>query len=409
MKGVTTVKKQIFFLMLILVLLAGWTFACADPDLTLQDTSLRSGAWAEAYAQILAERSGDIQAYQDYVTDITSSPLCRAVGITDLTGDGVPELMFLDLVQENEYGFQVGRFWVYTSDTQGVRCALTLRPEIDDLLYSRYYLAENGLLTIHFSDCEKGWIMQFRPALNGSFTAETTLIEEADFSGEGPDYYFQNGKKITAKKFKSITSQIKAGEGSMIGSLDVDNGGYGFTCTLSEALEALSSGAITGVQPASPSGGRFPELTFFRGTFTAGQKFAVYSAPSARSWRGANGKAAITSGSEIFVAGTEDGWILIMYELESGVIRAGYIDSRKIDGQFTSGDALSFSGTQMTLVAAAEMTDDPVRKNATIGKLKKGTKVTCLAEYRGMIYVEAKVSGKTARGFISPSSLGLGD
>ena len=407
MKGVTMMKKQIFFLVLIFVLLAGRTFACADPDLALQDTSLRSASWTDAYAQILAERSGDIQAYQDYVTGITSLPFCRTVGIMDLTGDGVPELLFMDLVHDTEYGFEVGRFWIYTSDTQGVRCALTLQPEIDDLLYSRYYLAEDGLLTIHFSDCEKGWIIQFRPALNGLYTAETTLIEEADFSGEGPDYYFRNGKKITAKKFKSITSQIKAGEGTLIGSLDVDNDGYGFTYTLSEALEALSSGAIADVQPSSPSGGRFPELTFFPGTFTAGQKFAVYSAPSARSWRGANGKAAITSGSEIFVAGTEDGWILIIYELESGVIRAGYIDSQKIDGQFTSGDALSFSRTEMTLVAAAEMTDDPVRKGTTIGKLKKGTKVTCLAEYRGWIYVEAKVSGKTARGFIAPSSLGL--
>jgi hypothetical protein len=39
--------------------------------------------------------------------------------------------------------------------------------------------------------------------------------------------------------------------------------------------------------------------------------------------------------------------------------------------------------------------------------LKKGTKVICLAEFRGWIYVEAKVSGKTARGFISPSCLDL--
>ena len=405
--------------MLILFLLTGCTFACADPDLTLQDKSLRSGSWTNVYSQILTDSSEGIQAYQDYVTSITYSPVCRAVGLTDLTGDSLPELLFFDLVHDTEYGFEVGRLWIYTSDGKGVHCALTFRPEIDDLLYSRYYLAKSGVLTIHFSDCEMSWIMQLRPDSNGYYAAETTLIEQSDLSGEGPDYYFRNGGKISLKKYRSLTEQIRADQGSLIGSLQVDEGGYGFTYTLAEALEILSSGEALNVQQPeagntsqqslSLTGSRFPELSFFPGVFTAGQKFAVYSAPSARSWRGANGKAAITSGSEIFIAGTEDNWILILYELDSGVTRVGYIDSRKINGQHTSGDALPFSRTQMTLVTGTVMTDDPVRQKTTIGKLKKGAKVTCLAEYQGWIYVEAKVSGKTARGFIAPSSLGLED
>ena len=40
-----------------------------------------------------------------------------------------------------------------------------------------------------------------------------------------------------------------------------------------------------------------------------------------------------------------------------------------------------------------------------MGKLKKGTSVLCLAEYQGMIYVETKLGGKTARGFIPSSAL----
>ena len=409
-------KKQFYCLMLILFLMTGWTCACADPDLKLQDTSLRSGSWANEYLQVLKERSAGIQAYQDYVTSITSIPVCHPVGLMDLTDDGTPELLFLELYHETEYGFDVGRLWIYTSDGNGVHCVLTVQPEIDDMLYSRYYLAENGLLTIHFSDTEMGWILQLRPGLYGEYMAETTLIEQEDFSGEGPDYYFQNGKKITAKKFKSLTTQIQADQGTLIGSLQVDEGGYGFTHTLTEAQEILASEEMLSVQwpdagkiPQSPTGGKLPELSFFRGTFTAGQKFDVYSAPSTRSWRGANGKASIASGSEIFVAGTEDDWILIIYELNSGVIRAGYINSKKIKGQYTSGNALSFSRTQMTLVTGTEMTDDPIRQQTTIGKLKKGTKVICLAEYQGWIYVEAKVSGKTARGFIAPSSLGFGN
>ena len=410
-------KKRGFCLMLIVFLLAGWTFACADPDLTLQDTSLRSGVWAEEYAQILTERAEGIEGYEAYVAEVTYSPVCRSVGLMDLTRDGIPELLFMELNQENEYGFNSGRLWIYTADWKGVHCVLTIQPEIDDMLYSSYYLSEKGLLTIHFNDTETGWIMQFSPD-KGQYTAETTLTSQEDYSGEGPDVYYQNGKKISRKKYESLAAKIKTGEGVMIGSLQVDEGGYGFTNTLAEALALLSSGDALSAQwpgagedsqhPQSVTGGQLPELSFFRGSFTAGQKFAVYSAPSDRSWRGASGKAAITSGSEIFVAGKDGNWILIIYELGSGLIRVGYVDTAKISGQYTSGNALSFAGKEMTLTENTVMTDDPIRQAGTIGKLKKGAKVTCLAEYQGWIYVEAKVSGKTARGFIAPSSLGFG-
>ena len=79
----------------------------------------------------------------------------------------------------------------------------------------------------------------------------------------------------------------------------------------------------------------------------------------------------------------------------------------KIGGSAPSLEPLVLSGTDMTLVESAVLTDDPAHQKSTVGKLKKGASVTCLAEYQGWIYVEAKVSGKTARGFIAPSALGL--
>ena len=406
-------KKRIYCLALIIFLLAGLTGACAEPDLTLQDRKVYPSSWADAYTEILTDRAEDIRAYQDYISEVTSGPACRAVGLRDLTGDGIPELMFLELFHETEYGFNVGRFRIYTSDWKGVHCALTFQPEIDDMMFSRFCLAEDGLLTVWFSDSERGWVMQLRRKPDGSYAAETTLTAEEDFSGEGPDRYYRNGKKISEKKYLSLAAQIRAAEGTEIGSMQEHEGGYGFGYTPDEALEILSSGEKRSELwpgaglPHIQKAGMFPELTLRPGAFTAGQRFDVYSAPSDRSWRGAKGKAAITSGSPIFVAGTEDGWILILYELESGVIRAGYIDSRKISGEYTSGDALSFSRTEAVLASAAVMTDDPIRQKETVARLKKGTKVTCLAEYRGWIYVEAKVSGKTARGFIAPSCIGI--
>ena len=410
-------KKRLSGILALLFLLLCMGGANADPDLTLQDTSVRPEPWAAAYSRILQERAAGIQAYREYVTEVTYLSDCKPVGLTDLTGDGIPELIFLDLLNDTEYGFKVGRLWIYTRNWTGVHCMLSLQPEIDDLLYSSVYLGKGGLLTLYFNDCEMGWKMQLRPGRTGIYEAQTILTVQEDFSGEGPDSYYQNGKKISLKTYQSAVRRIQSAQGALIGSLQVDNGGSGFTLTLEEALQKLVSeempktSEVSGkngtAQEGSPSGGQFPELVFSRGTFTPGQTFAVYSAPSKRSWRGAKGKAAITSGSEIFVAGTTGSWILIWYELNSGLNRVGYISTEKMKGDYTTGGVLSLAQTEMALVADTEMTDDPINQATTISKLKKGTKVICLAEFQGWIYVEAKVSGKTARGFISPSALEL--
>ena len=387
---------------MLLLLIVGHA-AFAEPDLTIQDTAVHSGSWREAYARILEEHSAGIQAYEDYVPVITEVRTVRPVGLPDLTGDGIPELLFLDLIDDTEYGFKVGRLWIYTPDGNGVHCALTLQPEIDDLLYSQVYLAKNGTLTIYFADTERGWILQLTRDRAGRYVRDTLLTSEEDFSGEGPDRYYRNGADISAKKYRSLTEQIRESRGVQIGSLMVDEYGNGFTHTLAEAKTALAGGEPAA--SASPSGGLLPELSFARATFTPGEKFAVYSAPSARSWRGANGKASITSASEIDAAGVTDGWLLVMYELSSGVTRVGYIDVKKIREPYTAEGRPALSHLPMTLKDSAVLTDDPVQA-AAVGTLRKGSAVTCLAEYQGWIYVEAKVNGKTARGFIPPAALG---
>ena len=175
------------FLVMILLLLSLGT-SCADPALTILDSAVRSVPWAEAYTRILQERAESIRAYEDYVGYVTDTTKCHPVGMKDLTGDGTPELIFLDLLTETEYGFKVGRLWIYTQDGSGVHCALSLQPEIDDLMYSSLWLGKDRTLTYYFSDTERSWTMQLRYSRSGHYEAETTLVEEADFSGEGPDY-----------------------------------------------------------------------------------------------------------------------------------------------------------------------------------------------------------------------------
>ena len=408
-------KRSVGCMLLALFLLVATGSGLADPNLMIQDTAVRAGAWATVYGQILEEHRAAIEEYQEYVSSVTSGSECRPVGWADLTGDGTPELLFVENVHNTEYGFELGRMWIYTADGNGAHCALTLQPEIDDLLFSTLYLGADGLLTIHLSDMEMGWTLQFRMAADSRYAMETELVSQEDFSGEGPDQYFLNGREITAKAYQQTLKDIQSVMGTKIGSFLEEDSFRGFSYTAEEAMTALRSGVIaeipqaqpenSGTENDSPSEELLPTLTFFPGEFTEGQKFAVYSAPSSKSFRSAKGKAAITSGSEIFVAGTVDGWLLIQYELDSGVTRVGYVNQKIISGPYSAGSEIALAAVRMTLTESAEMTDDPVRQMSMIGKLKKGAKVTALAEYMGWIYAETKVSGKTARGFIAPESL----
>ncbi len=281
-------KRRVFGWILTVFLLLCPGGVRTEPDLSVRDGTVRTGPWTEAYAAILSERSAGIQAYRDYAASVIGLPDCRPVGLTDLTGNGIPDLLFLDLVDDTEYGYTVGRLWIYICDGSGVHCALTLQPETDDLLYSRFYLSKTGTLTLRFSDTEQGWILRLHLSPKGVYEADTVLTDASDLSGEGPDYYYLNGKEISSGTFQSLTAQVLAGLGSMIGSLMADDGGSGFAYTVTEALDALASGKMgrSDGQAAPAVPGELPEPVFIEGSFAAGQRSAVCSAPSEWSRRG---------------------------------------------------------------------------------------------------------------------------
>ena len=262
-------KRVLSGFLLLLFLMMSLSCGWADPNLTLQDSSVRAGPWAETYAAILRERAAGIQAYQEYVTAVTYSTVCHPVGLQDLTGDGVPELLFVENVHDTEYGFELGRLWIYTSDGNSTHCALSLQPETDDLLYSELFTGEGDLLTFRFTDMESSWILQFRMDQSGRYALRTELISQEDFSGEGPDQYFLNGKEISADVYRQEETWIRSTQGTAVGSLQVDDGQSGFDWTLEEALAVLGSGTVSEIpQPGqgataaastSPSGGLLPE------------------------------------------------------------------------------------------------------------------------------------------------------
>ena len=139
-----------------------------------------------------------------------------------------------------------------------------------------------------------------------------------------------------------------------------------------------------------------------------GQNLPVYSAPSRNSWRGANGKASVGTNGAIYSAGWENGWLLVMYETNSGSVRVGYVSGDDIRGGVPMDTSLTFSYAAATLNAGTALTDDPAMRKTTIAQLRAGTQVTYLTSFfnkSAWDYIETTVDGQTTRGFVPAGCL----
>ena len=157
----------------------------------------------------------------------------------------------------------------------------------------------------------------------------------------------------------------------------------------------------------SPGGSSSTSIGFVQKSFGANQNLNVYSAPGTSSYRGANGKAYVSTNGPVYVAGWDGNWLLVMYETNSGGVRVGYVRKGDISGSITA-SSLVFDYTVRTLSRSATLTDDPVTGSTAIAQLSSGTQVTYLAAYSygtSWAYVETTVGGQAARGFIPASAL----
>lgn len=142
----------------------------------------------------------------------------------------------------------------------------------------------------------------------------------------------------------------------------------------------------------------------------ADQNLPVYSAPTQNAWRGANGKASVSTNGAIYAAGWENGWLLVMYETNNGSIRVGYVDTYSIRGGVPMDTSLSFSYVTATVEQNCSLTDDPARTGSVMTTLRAGTTVTWLTRFynnSAWDYVETTVNGQTARGFVRAGSLSI--
>ena len=143
----------------------------------------------------------------------------------------------------------------------------------------------------------------------------------------------------------------------------------------------------------------------------AGQKLAVYSAPSAYAYRANNGKAAVSTNGAVYALGYENGWMLMLYEANAAnQYRVGYIDCSKIKGKLPTLDQLSWDYTSATVLGTVTLTDDPALTGKALTTLREGATVTYLSTMfndTGWDYVETVIDGQTARGFIPAGNLDI--
>ena len=210
----------------------------------------------------------------------------------------------------------------------------------------------------------------------------------------------RNGKKIAMLGRKgtevTVTGEAADSGGTMWYRVMLQDGTEGYIRSDLLSLLLPDNGASAVGETAAGA----PELTCEICAFERDRMYDVYSAPSASSWRGAKGKAAVSTNGPIWCFGYEDGWLLVMYDTNKGSSRVGYIDTEKNPGAFPNRPALGLTRLSASVTGKVAVTDDPARRAATVATLKKGSKVTLLGYYQDLAYIEFTTGGKTARGFI---------
>lgn len=128
--------------------------------------------------------------------------------------------------------------------------------------------------------------------------------------------------------------------------------------------------------------------------------YPVYTAPSEKAYRAANGKAQVSLKGGLKAYGTVGGWTLIRYEVSPGVSRVGYIRARGL------ADEIELAGSWATVTMETTLTDDPLSGQGALMTLKAGETVKCLAQWDAYYaYVQTRKNARAIRGFVPIAAL----
>ncbi len=185
-----------------------------------------------------------------------------------------------------------------------------------------------------------------------------------------------------------------------------DTGSYGAAIV----PDASASGAVQGVSeaPAAAAGTGHPRLSFTTFSFTPGQTLPVYAAPNASAPRSDGGTALMTVSGQVWVAGYDGQWLLVMYQNDSRMTRVGYVNAFQLQGTLPDIPSLSLNGTPAVIISRSALTSDPMEGTDTLMMLDSGSSVTWLADLdmnSAWAYVEVYANGTAVRGFVPRTAL----
>ncbi|MBE5796429.1 MAG: hypothetical protein E7327_03520 [Clostridiales bacterium] len=167
------------------------------------------------------------------------------------------------------------------------------------------------------------------------------------------------------------------------------------------ALLLLAVPALAEETPVLP--GQFPLKGLPEDT-----TFEVRTGPGEAYHHAAKGRAKVSTNGDIQCYGRlgDTGWVLIRYEVSKNQVRVGCIDLRAYPQVWQGCRELSLGAEEYLLAGRAEITDDPYRDGAPVGRVSG--RVTLLA-LRGLdwAYVDGVLDGteERVRGFIRRSAL----
>jgi len=143
--------------------------------------------------------------------------------------------------------------------------------------------------------------------------------------------------------------------------------------------------------------------------FTPNQRLPVYSGPGTHYLRGAKGKAVTSTNGTVYVGGTENGWVLVLYRTNNGAARVGYAEASGIKDT-VYGTFPAYVPTPAIITQDCPITDDPVGAGAPLAQLREGHPVMYLFPMSNnsvWAYVEANTDQGLLRGCVPLNSIRL--
>ncbi len=163
-----------------------------DPAELFGDRAEQNGldpALCQAYLRQLASREEDIR----YMASKNGASGMRNVAVCDVTGDGVPELLYITSQQGAGGAF----LWIYRYENgQAVKSAqLTWEPEAGTDIARCLFRRENDpdLYLLTAGGAGGGWttaVLRLQPQADGSFSQYTFIRQAVYASGHYPDFFY---------------------------------------------------------------------------------------------------------------------------------------------------------------------------------------------------------------------------